>query len=1447
MSRRRIYDGIIILLVCAIIACVSFAFIEVNYTYAAENTENSYVASEEVPGDPLFIYTEINNYGGVNLGQQRIQEGDYNTSNLYYIENANYFLANPKHNDNLTTDNPQGTCTTVAMQMLLGYHNYYSDRRLIPETDENGVRFLSEDYGDLNQHPDIMPLGNKEPDLGRASIGTENEVFYKIFEAADGSSDLGQAIPVVKGAASSFLSKYADPAVEWTLQWNLCSESSVKEELFAGRPIILGFNFFLTGFQSSHVVVAYGYAEIDGKPGYITHFGWKKPYVQMWVPADLMAFEMTMSVNHTHTYPDSGVNKTDAYREVTCNVCGADLLENIYELNQVGDTIVGCNFDLTGTVTVPSQINGIAIKSIDNAVFENQNITSITLPSSITSIGTNSFKNCKSLATVTAPGLQQVGDGAFEGCSNLTTVDFLETVQSIGNNAFENCSKLANIPSMDNVQFIGANAFKDCSSLTNINLPSGLLNIGDNAFSGCDNLSITVSAANPNYCAEGNILYSKNKTELIAAGNIASTVTLPESVSEISPYAFEGNSKLVTVHIKNCPTIGQYAFANCENLRNVYFYTYTVPEVEINAFLNDNFTLYVPHSSQQIYNHTFSVYLISIASMPITITYVGDGQVIQTLNTYFGATISGQPTPFKLGYDFIGWYENEDGSGVEYANGNLWDMTEGKTVYAKWEPRKFYIIFDGYGSEGLPDKEVTYDAPIGPLPVIEPEEGEFLGWKNSKGEYYTEDKIWKDLNNVTLTSDIFSESYTVVLDKQSGTGGSDQVNAIYLEPMPSATAPTRTGYEFKGYFTEPDGKGTKYYNEDMTSAKDWDIQEDRTLYAYWEGEKYTLTLNNQFTEKFKTNLVSISSNDIKYITFVPKTSGTTTLYTSHTEGDPYLILYDKNFNILAYNDDGYGNRNSTITYNFISGERYIIGFRAVGNILTVGQVRYSGTFSITYTNIFAEIEVTYGSEMPTDKFPTPTKTGNEFIQYNTDTEGQGTSYYYGPNLSSESTWDRRQNCTLYAIWEKESYNVTLNTEYLARDNVITVQYGEEVTVSGLEKYVYNRIGYDFQGFYSEPDGDGIQYFDFKVVNRLGDYCYELESQGEPWLIPADGEIYAYWTVITVDYEYEIIISNADEPRQIKSIEFTHGGEQDIIPEPIDGYKYQKMWLNGKYEEKTCVKLTNIQLKRNLGYKDDVENGVVGALPVYLWYPTSGYPVVNKGGLFMVYEKETCLAAGTKITLADGTQKPVEDLTGDEMLLVWNLLTGKFDIAPVVFIDSHSAMLYKVINLHFSDGTLVKVISEHAFWDLNLNRYVYLREDAAQYIGHWFYKQGENGLTKVQLTDVVIREEYTTAWSPVTREHLCYFVNGMLSIPGAIDGLFNIFEVDAETMMYNKEQMEADIAQYGLYTYEEFNAIIRLPEEIFDAFNVQYFKVAIGKGMLTLERVGQLIDHYSVFF
>ncbi|MCM1009121.1 MAG: hypothetical protein NC485_14630 [Ruminococcus flavefaciens] len=143
----------------------------------------------------------------------------------------------------------------------------------------------------------------------------------------------------------------------------------------------------------------------------------------------------------------------------------------------------------------------------------------------------------------------------------------------------------------------------------------------------------------------------------------------------------------------------------------------------------------------------------------------------------------------------------------------------------------------------------------------------------------------------------------------------------------------------------------------------------------------------------------------------------------------------------------------------------------------------------------------------------------------------------------------------------------------------------------------------------------------------------------------------------------------------------------------------------------------------------------------------------------------------------------------------------------------------------------------------------IRENnASDFIDKWFAKEtivnDSKVLQKVQLVSVDITKEENRAWSPVTFGHLCYFVNGMLSMPGATEGLINIFEIDAETMKYDETQMKLDILKFGLFTYDDFADII--PYEMYEAFGGAYLKVSIGKGLTDMEKILSLAEHYSQY-
>lgn len=108
-----------------------------------------------------------------------------------------------------------------------------------------------------------------------------------------------------------------------------------------------------------------------------------------------------------------------------------------------------------------------------------------------------------------------------------------------------------------------------------------------------------------------------------------------------------------------------------------------------------------------------------------------------------------------------------------------------------------------------------------------------------------------------------NSEYTVILNKDGGYGGTSTVYVEYGDSMPYATAPTKSGYEFGGYYTSRNGIGTQYYTTSMSSARTWNKSSNTTLYAYWieEDDSIALTENNFETYFNFTSSCSVSRYD----------------------------------------------------------------------------------------------------------------------------------------------------------------------------------------------------------------------------------------------------------------------------------------------------------------------------------------------------------------------------------------------------------------------------------------------------------------------------------------------------------------------------------------------------------------------------------------------------------
>ena len=117
-------------------------------------------------------------------------------------------------------------------------------------------------------------------------------------------------------------------------------------------------------------------------------------------------------------------------------------------------------------------------------------LTSLSLPSGITSIGWEAFSGCSGLTSLILPSsLTSIDREAFSGCSGLTSLSLPSGITSIGDEAFSGCSGLTSLSLPSGITSIGSEAFSGCSGLTSLILPSSLTSIDREAFSGCSGLT----------------------------------------------------------------------------------------------------------------------------------------------------------------------------------------------------------------------------------------------------------------------------------------------------------------------------------------------------------------------------------------------------------------------------------------------------------------------------------------------------------------------------------------------------------------------------------------------------------------------------------------------------------------------------------------------------------------------------------------------------------------------------------------------------------------------------------------------------------------------------------------------------------------------------------------------------------------------------------------------
>ena len=537
-----------------------------------------------------------------------------------------------------------------------------------------------------------------------------------------------------------------------------------------------------------------------------------------------------------------------------------------------------------------------------------------------------------------------------------------------------------------------------------------------------------------------------------------------------------------------------------------------------------------------------------------------------SVNATYGSTMPSITPPTKKGYTFGGYFTETNGSGTQYyyASGNGYRtcyLTSPITLYAKWTVKTPTVTLDNQSAttSGSTSVTATYGSNMPSITIPTKTGYTFGGYFTSTNgagtQYYLANGTSAKPSDLEIATTLYAKwtvnTYAVTLNNQSATtAGSSSVTATYNSAMPTITLPSKTGYTFNGYYTSTSGSGTKYYNANGSSARNYTLTSGTTLYAYWTKDTYTITYNN--------NGGTISGS----------------YATTYQYGNSVTLPTNVTRNGCTFG--GWFN-----TANCEGTRLYTISSSEVGN--KTFYARWTpNTYTVTLNKNGGDIvsgafdRYTYGVGAILPLASGMKKDGFCFAGWydNEDFEGDAITEITVADYDNKEYW---------AKWEEGSYPVVLNTNegIINSGNVVSYKHG---TAKTLPTDV-TRTGYTFEGWYENSSciGSKVEVIPASAVDAKTFWAKWREQVYTIAFEPNDGIIND--EVVPTNYTFSV---GATLPLSVTKNGYAFAGwydNEDFEGQPVALVRSSDFG-NKTYYAKWNLKTYSIEFHNNGGDIDD---------------------------------------------------------------------------------------------------------------------------------------------------------------------------------------------------------------------------------------------------------------------